>query len=85
MTFFALNLAFLVPIYSPEFNSLQVPEQRNGIRVLTPGFVRAAHDRGLEVHAWKIDDESDVQRMRKLGVDGIITDYPDRIMAAFGR
>lgn len=85
MAFFALNLAFLGPIYSPEFNSLQVPEQRNGIRVLTPGFVRAAHDRGLEVHAWKIDDESDVQRMRKLGVDGIITDYPDRILAAFGR
>ena len=83
--FFTLNLAFLGPTYSPEFHALQVPEQRNGMRVLTPGFVRAAHDRGLEVHAWTINEESDMQRMRELGVDGIITDYPDRLRSTLGR
>ncbi len=84
-TFFALNLAFLGPTYSPDFHALQVPEKRNGIRVLTPGFVRAAHSRGLEVHAWTINEESDIQRMRELGVDGIISDYPDRLLGTFGR
>ncbi|HJO32647.1 MAG TPA: glycerophosphodiester phosphodiesterase [Anaerolineales bacterium] len=83
--FFALNLAFLGPIYSPEFYALQVPEQRNGMRVLTPGFVRAAHDRGLEVHAWTINEENNMKRMSELGMDGIVTDYPDRLRNALGR
>jgi glycerophosphoryl diester phosphodiesterase len=83
--FFTLNLAFLGPTYSPEFHALQVPEQRNGMRVLTPGFVRAAHGRGLEVNAWTINEESNMQRMRELGVDGIITDYPDRLRSTLGR
>lgn len=84
-TFFALNLAFLGPIYSPQFHALQVPEQHNGISVLTPGFVYAAHDRGLEVHAWTINEKIDMQRINEFGVDGIITDYPDRALSAFGQ
>jgi glycerophosphoryl diester phosphodiesterase len=84
-TFFTLNLAFLGPTYSPKFHALQVPEQRKGLRVLTPGFVRAAHSRGLEVHAWTINEESNMQRMHELGVDGIITDYPDRLRNTLGR
>ncbi len=83
--FFALNLVFLGPTYRPNFHVLQVPEQRNGIRVITPGFVRAAHERGLAVHAWIINEENDMQRMRELGVDGIISDYPDRLLGTFGR
>lgn len=83
--FFALNLVFLTPTYRPDFHVLQVPEQRNGIRVITPGFVRAAHGRGLKVHAWIINEESDMLRMRELGVDGIISDYPDRLLGAFER
>ena len=41
--------------------------------------VRDAHERGLEVIVWTVNDESDMRRMIALGVDGIISDYPDRL------
>jgi glycerophosphoryl diester phosphodiesterase len=53
--------------------------------VLTRRFVDAAHNRNLEVHAWTINDEEDMERMIALGVDGIITDYPDRLLDLLGR
>ena len=62
-----------------------MPETRSGLRVLTPRFLEAAHSSGLEVHAWTINDVGDMQRFLDLGVDGLITDYPDRLMAVLGR
>ncbi|WP_135152369.1 glycerophosphodiester phosphodiesterase family protein [Cohnella luojiensis] len=35
------------------------------------------HDRNRKVMAWTIRKERDDERMKRLGVDGIITDYPD--------
>ena len=53
--------------------------------MLARRFMDAAHNRNLEVHAWTINDEDDMQRMISLGVDGIITDYPDRLLALLDR
>ncbi len=33
---------------------------------------------GLEVYAWTVNEQPDIARMAKLGVDAIITDYPER-------
>jgi glycerophosphoryl diester phosphodiesterase len=38
-----------------------------------------AHSRGLEVIPWTIDDPATMDYFIDLGVDGIITDYPDRL------
>lgn len=65
--------------------ALQVPEYARGQRVLTREFVEAAHQRHIEVHAWTINDEAAMRRLLDLGVDGIITDYPDRLIALLGR
>jgi glycerophosphoryl diester phosphodiesterase len=54
-----------------------------------PGFVpypdakmiADAHARGLEVIPWTIDDPATMDYFIDLGVDGIITDYPDRLRA----
>jgi glycerophosphoryl diester phosphodiesterase len=61
-------------------HALQVPEYAAGRAVLTKEFVEAAHRRGLEVHAWTINDEAAMRRLIQVGVDGIITDYPDRLI-----
>ena len=36
--------------------------------------------RGLPIVPWTINEEADLQRMLALGVDGINTDYPDRLL-----
>jgi glycerophosphoryl diester phosphodiesterase len=47
-------------------------------RNLTPDLVAEAHGLGLAVIAWTVNEPADIERMLDLGVDGIITDYPDR-------
>lgn len=41
--------------------------------------VRAAHDAGLRVFPWTVNREADLRRVVALGVDGVITDHPDRL------
>jgi glycerophosphoryl diester phosphodiesterase len=76
---------FLENAYSPKAGAAQVPETRSGLTVLTPRFVNAAHNRSMEVHAWTIDDVDDQARLIEMGLDGIITDRPDRLMELLGR
>jgi len=43
------------------------------------GFVKESHERGLMVFPWTVNEEKAIIGMKDLGVDGIISDYPDRI------
>lgn len=51
---------------------------------LTPDTLARAHRHGLVVQAWTVDDEATMQALLALGVDGIITDAPDRLQAVIG-
>lgn len=42
-----------------------------------PGLVEQAHELGLEVNAWTVNDEAAIRQMIDLGVDIITTDYPE--------
>ena len=57
----------------------QVPLTRFGLRLVTRGFIRRAHECGLQVHVWTIDDEATMVDLLELGVDGIVTDRPDTL------
>jgi glycerophosphoryl diester phosphodiesterase len=43
-----------------------------------------AHTLGLKVVVWTVNEEADMKRMIALGVDGIISDYPDRLRKVAG-
>ncbi|WNO75782.1 MULTISPECIES: glycerophosphodiester phosphodiesterase family protein [unclassified Streptomyces] len=53
----------------------QVPESQGGVRVVDRRFVRSAHDRGLQVHVWTVNDADRMAALLDLGVDGIMTDH----------
>jgi glycerophosphoryl diester phosphodiesterase len=79
--FYMMNLVFLGAVYRPACQAFQVPEYSSGLRVLTKRFVDTAHGLNLEVHVWTINETTDMQRLLELGVDGLITDFPDRLIS----
>ncbi len=50
--------------------------------VLGSPVVAAAHDAGLAVVPWTVNDSRDVRRLQRAGVDGVITDVPRAARAA---
>ncbi len=83
--FLALHKTGLSGVYSPAMQALQVPEYAGGTRVLTEDFIAAAHERNLEVHAWTVNEAATMKALLEMGVDGIMTDYPDRLLTLVGR
>ena len=50
-------------------------------RDLTEPLVRDAQSRGLKVVPWTVNDDADLVRLLEWKVDGLITDYPDKLRA----
>lgn len=48
-------------------------------RLVTPEVVAAAHGAGLKVNVWTVNTLAAMDKMLALGVDAIMTDYPDRL------
>lgn len=46
--------------------------------------LKEAHDLGLEVVVWTVNDPAEMAAFIDLGVDGIISDYPDRLRRVAG-
>jgi glycerophosphoryl diester phosphodiesterase len=61
--------------------ALQVPATLGEITVVDEAFVARAHEAGLAVHVWTINDAPEMRRLVALGVDGIISDTPTALVA----
>ena len=42
-------------------------------------LVKQCHDKGMKIILWTVNDVKQFKKLRKLGIDGVITDYPDLI------
>ena len=54
-------------------------------QTLTNEKMQAARRLGLKVIPWTVNERNDIARMLELKVDGIISDYPDRVREALQR
>jgi glycerophosphoryl diester phosphodiesterase len=66
-------------------HALQVPAEFAGTRVVTPEFVEHAHAHDIEVHVWTVNESGEMSRWLDLGVDGLVTDYPGRLVELIAR
>lgn len=65
-----------MPFGLGDFGVVQVPVSWNGIAVITRRFIRAAHEAGVAVQIWTVNDKREMTRLLDLGVDGLMTDCP---------
>jgi glycerophosphoryl diester phosphodiesterase len=64
--------------YRPVGAALQVPPVFGEIEIVTEASVESAHQLGVEVHVWTINDPGQIERLLDIGVDAIMSDYPAR-------
>lgn len=60
------ELGFTPDVYSPYF------------RYVTDELVQRVHHKGMKIVPWTVNNPDDMIRLISLGVDGLITDYPNR-------
>jgi glycerophosphoryl diester phosphodiesterase len=53
--------------------------------VINKHIVNKVKERGLALHAWTVNKPKSMERMKSLGVDGIITDCPTALLSSLGR
>jgi glycerophosphoryl diester phosphodiesterase len=53
-----------------------------GFESIRPEQVTALRDAAIPVYAWTVNDPREIARATRLGVDGIITDHPERVPRA---
>lgn len=66
------KLGFIPAIYSPNH------------QLVTPALVKEAHLKKVAVIPWTVDDESELKKLISWGVDGIISNAPDKLVKLAG-
>jgi glycerophosphoryl diester phosphodiesterase len=56
-----------------------------GLLKSDPGFVADAHAAGKQVYVWTVNKARDMEFVRGLGVDAVITDHPEEMLRRLGR
>jgi len=59
------QLGFTPTIYSPAF------------QLVNDSLLQACHQKNIKVIAWTVNDKTTIRHLEQMGVDGIISDYPD--------
>lgn len=59
------SLGFLPTIYSPAY------------QLVTKELVKKCHEQNIKVIPWTVNDKPNIEKLKAMGVDGIISDYPN--------
>jgi glycerophosphoryl diester phosphodiesterase len=85
LIFYQLDRLRLSSLYRSPAVAFQFPEYFGEIHVVRPSFLETAREFNVRVQVWTVNDDKDLARMLAMGVDGIVTDYPDRLLRLMGR
>jgi glycerophosphoryl diester phosphodiesterase len=66
-------------LYRPAVDAFQLPERHGNLQVVSRRLVEEAHALNVAVHVWTVDEVEDMRRLLSWGVDGLVTDRPDRL------
>jgi len=59
------SLGFIPTIYSPDYS------------LVNEELIKKCHAQNIKVIPWTVNDKKEIERLKQIGVDGLITDYPD--------
>lgn len=74
------HVAYLNGLASSSVDSLQLPTESDGFDLTTKNLIQSAKKRGMSVYYWTINDKDKMRELVDKHVDGIMTDYPDRLI-----
>ena len=75
--------SFGLPFKARGGNALQISPTFRGAPLLSERLIEYAHEIGLAIHIWTIDDVDEMHRLLDMGVDGIMTDRPSVLQQVF--
>jgi len=76
--------------YPPDFDAFNLPEITGAkalhphFKVIDAAYVEKTRELGLAINTWTVNEPKDMQRLVGLGINMIITNYPDRLKAIVG-
>lgn len=82
-----MSYSFTSAFYKPSsYSALQIPTSFSvpvikELNLSSKLLLWNLHRHNMAVHYWTINDETEMRRLIKLGVDGIITDYPELLIS----
>lgn len=66
-------MAFVPAFYNPHYS------------LVDPAFLKTCHNKGMKVLPWTVEKKDRMKQLIEMGVDGIITDYPNRVEEVVSR
>ena len=59
------QLGFVPTIYSPNYS------------LVTDSLIQECHQKNIRIIPWTVNDLNEIKRLKAMGVDGLISDYPN--------
>ncbi len=81
------GLLFDGQLENPFEKTLEIGARQLAVKgdLVTPNLLRAARKRDLQVVCWTINNPAHMRLLATAGVDGIMSDYPDRLLSSLQR
>lgn len=79
------HILFLNSLSNPNADAFQLPTEQEGHDLTRRNILRGAHNRGMHVYYWTINEKDRMQDLIDKGASGIITDRPDYLLDVLNR